>query len=240
MVTTNPFFLMQNLFNFLNHAIEGTAGIAIAAAFIWGVLSILLSPCHLASIPLVVGFISQQKEKTIKKAFAISLVFSMGILITIAGVGVITAMAGRMLGDVGSWSNYFVAGIFFVIALVLLDVISLNWSSPNMSRFKGRGLLGAFIIGLVFGIAIGPCTFAYMAPMLAVVFKVAGERAVYSLVLLLAYAIGHCGFIVLAGSCSELVNRYMKWNEKSKATTVIKKICAVLIIIAGLYMIYTL
>ncbi len=232
--------MINELFTNLTHAIESSDGVAISASFAWGLLSILLSPCHLASIPLVVGFISQQREKTIKKAFAISLVFSMGILITIAGVGVITAMAGRMLGDVGSWSNYFVAGVFFVIALVLLDVISLNWSGPNMSRFKGRGLLGAFIIGLVFGIAIGPCTFAYMAPMLAVVFKVAGERAVYSLALLLAYAIGHCGFIVLAGSCTELVNRYMKWNEKSKATTVIKKICAFLIIIAGLYMIYTI
>jgi hypothetical protein len=33
---------MQNLFNFLNHAIEGNPAIAIVAAFIWGVLSILL------------------------------------------------------------------------------------------------------------------------------------------------------------------------------------------------------
>lgn len=78
-----------------------------------------------------------------------------------------------------------------------------------------------------------------MAPMLAVVFKVAAQRAFFSLALLLAYAIGHCGFIVLAGSSAELVNKYMKWNQKSTATTLIKKICAVLIIIAGLYMIYT-
>jgi len=230
--------MITELFTNLNHALEKLGGVGISAAFVWGLLSILLSPCHLASIPLVVGFISQQKEKSLKKAFAISLVFSTAILITIAAVGVITAMAGRMLGDVGSWSNYFVAGVFFIIALILLDIISLNWSGPDMSRFKGKGLLGAFIIGLVFGIAIGPCTFAFMAPMLAVAFKIAAERAAYSLALLLAYAIGHCSFIVLAGSCTELVNKYMKWNEKSNAATVIKKICAVLIIVAGLYMIY--
>lgn len=230
--------MINELFTSLTHAVEGSDFVAISASFIWGLLSILLSPCHLASIPLVVGFISQQKEKSLKKAFAISLVFSTGILITIAAVGVITAMAGRMLGDVGSWSNYFVAGVFFFIALILLDIISLNWSGPDMSRFKGKGLLGAFIIGLVFGIAIGPCTFAFMAPMLAVAFKIAAERAAYSLALLLAYAIGHCSFIVLAGSSAELVSKYMKWNEKSNATTVIKKICAILILIAGLYMIY--
>ncbi|HPS54186.1 MAG TPA: cytochrome c biogenesis protein CcdA [Sedimentisphaerales bacterium] len=231
--------MINELFTNLTHAIEKSGGVAISASFVWGLLSILLSPCHLASIPLVVGFISQQKEKSIKKAFAISLVFSTGILITIAVVGIITAMAGRILGAVGNWSNYFVAGVFFVIALVLLDIISLNWSGPNMSRFKGKGFWGAFIIGLVFGIAIGPCTFAYMAPMLAVVFKIAAERTVYSLALLLAYGIGHCGFIVLAGSCTEIVNKYMQWNEKSKATTIIKRICAILIIIAGLNMIYT-
>jgi len=230
--------MINELFTNLSHAIENSGGVAISASFVWGMLSILLSPCHLASIPLIVGFISQQKEKSVKKAFAISVVFSMGILITITGVGVVTAMAGKMLGDVGSWSNYFVAGVFFVIALVLLDVISLNWSSPNMSRFKGKGLWGGFIIGLVFGVAIGPCTFAFMAPMLAVVFNEAADSTGYSLALLLAYGVGHCGFIVLAGSSTELVNRYMKWNEKSKATTLLKKICAGLIIIAGLYMIY--
>jgi len=50
---------MEKLFITLTHAVEGTAAIALAAAFIWGILSILLSPCHLSSIPLIVGFIGQ-------------------------------------------------------------------------------------------------------------------------------------------------------------------------------------
>ena len=51
---------MEELFTTLTHAVEGTPAIALAAAFIWGILSIVLSPCHLASIPLIVGFIGEQ------------------------------------------------------------------------------------------------------------------------------------------------------------------------------------
>ena len=92
---------VQSLFAALSHAIEGAPFVAITAALVWGILSILLSPCHLASIPLVVGFIDEQGAIMTKRAFWIALLFSVGILITIAMIGVATALAGRMLGDVG-------------------------------------------------------------------------------------------------------------------------------------------
>jgi cytochrome c-type biogenesis protein len=103
---------------------------------------------------------------------------------------------------------------------------------------KRRGLLAALVLGLVFGIALGPCTFAYMAPMLAVTFKVASTALFYGVVLLLAYGIGHCSVIVFAGTCTELVQRYMNWNEKSKGAVIVKKICGVLVLLGGLYLIY--
>ncbi len=59
----------------LTKAVEGSAPIALAASFIWGILSILLSPCHLASIPLIVGFVSEQGSLTRRRAFGISLLF---------------------------------------------------------------------------------------------------------------------------------------------------------------------
>ena len=113
--------MIHELFSILTRAVEGTAAIALAASFAWGILSVLLSPCHLASIPLVVGFINGQGQITTRRAFYISSLFSVGILITIAGIGAITAAVGRMLGDVGPYGNYFVAAIFFVVGLILLD-----------------------------------------------------------------------------------------------------------------------
>lgn len=233
------FLFMNQLFENLTHAVEGTALIAIAASFIWGVLSILFSPCHLASIPLIVGFIDEQGKISTKRAFWISFLFAAGILITIAIVGAITAAAGRLIGDVGKWGNYFVAAIFFLVGLHLLGVIPMPFSGPGQVGMKQKGLFAAFLLGLIFGIAIGPCTFAYMAPMLAVTFKVASSNITYGILLLVAYGIGHCSVIVLAGTFTEVVQHYLDWNEKSKGAVILKKICGVLVLAGGLYMIYT-
>jgi cytochrome c-type biogenesis protein len=229
---------MEKVFTTLTHAVEGTPAIAIIAALVWGVLSILLSPCHLASIPLIVGFIDQQGRISTRRAFYISSLFAVGILITIAGIGAVTAAAGRMLGDVGKYGNYFVAVIFFVVGLILLDVIPIPFSGPGQIGMKRKGPLAAFILGLVFGIALGPCTFAYMAPMLAVTFKTAATNLLYGLSLLLAYGIGHCSVIVFAGTCTELVQRYMNWTEKSKGAVILKKVCGVFVLLGGVYLIY--
>jgi len=230
---------MEQLFEKLTHAVEGAALIAIAASFIWGVLSILLSPCHLASIPLIVGFIDEQGKISTKRAFWISFLFAAGILITIGLVGAITAAAGRLMGDVGRYGNYFVAVIFFLVGLHLLDVIPMPFAGAGQVSMKRKGLFAAFILGLVFGIAIGPCTFAYMAPMLAITFKLAATNIIYGVLLLFFYGLGHCSVIVFAGTFTEFVEHYLNWNEKSKGAVILKKICGVLVLAAGLYLIYT-
>jgi cytochrome c-type biogenesis protein len=229
---------MERLFTALSHAIEGAPAVALAAAFLWGVLSIVLSPCHLSSIPLIVGFIDKQGRMSGKRASLISTLFAVGILVTIGAVGAVTAAAGRMLGDVGPYGNYVVAAIFFVVGLYLLDVLPLPWSAPGKVGIKRKGLFAAFILGLIFGMAVGPCTFAYMAPMLGVTFKVAATALPYAIALLSAYAVGHCSVIVLAGTSTQLVQHYLNWTEKSKGAIILKKVCGVLVLLAGLYLIY--
>ena len=230
---------MEKLFTALGHAVEGAPLIALAAAIAWGVLSIILSPCHLASIPLIVGFISEQGKVTVKRAFWTSVLFAVSILITIATIGAITAAAGRMMGDVGRYGNYFVALIFFVVGLHLLGVIPMPWSGPGQVGMKRKGLLAAFVLGLLFGIALGPCTFAYMAPMLGVTFKLAKSAPLYGVSLLLAYGVGHCAVIVAAGTSTEMVQRFLNWNEQSKGVAVVKIICGILVLLGGVWLIYT-
>ena len=230
---------MEKLFTTLSHAVEGAPLLALSAAVAWGVLSIVLSPCHLASIPLIVGFISEQGKVTVQRAFWTSVLFAVGILITIAAIGAITAAAGRMLGDVGQYGNYFVAVIFFVVGLHLLGVIPMPWSGPGQVGMKRKGLLAAFILGLLFGIALGPCTFAYMAPMLGVTFKLAKTAPLYGVSLLLAYGVGHCAVIVAAGTSTEMVQRFLNWKEKSKGVAVVKIICGGLVLLGGVWLIYS-
>ena len=230
---------MEQIFTALTRAVEGTPAIAMTAAVVWGILSIVLSPCHLASIPLIVGFIDQQGKMTTRRAFTISLLFSLGILITIGAIGAVTAAAGRMMGDVGRWGNYAVAAIFFAVGLYLLEVIRLPLPNAAQPGIKSKGLLAAFVLGLVFGVALGPCTFAYMAPMLGVTFRLASTNLSYGVLLLVLYGVGHCGVIVLAGTFSEAVQRYLNWNEKSKGAIILKKICGALVLLGGMWLLYT-
>lgn len=230
--------MIQELFTALSQAVESTPLIAIGASVTWGILSILLSPCHLASIPLIIGFISEQENRSTKKAFLISSLFSVGILITIAAIGAITAAAGRMMGDVGLWGNYFLAVIFFIVGLHLLGLIPISWSTQQINSAR-KGYWAAFLLGLIFGIALGPCTFAYMAPMLGITFKLASTHLSYGILLLLAYGIGHCSVIIFAGTSTEIVQHYLNWNEKSRSISILKKICGILVILGGIYLIYT-
>jgi cytochrome c-type biogenesis protein len=230
--------LLETLFSVLGQAVEGTPVVAGSAALAWGVLSLVLSPCHLSSIPLIVGFIDDQGRISTRRAALIATLFSLGLLLTIAAVGVVTALLGRMMGDIGSAGNYVVAVIFFVIGLHLLGVVALPFSGPGRVNMTRRGLAAAFILGLVFGIALGPCTFAYMAPMLAVTFRVASTNLPYGILLLVLYGVGHCSVIVLAGTFTEVVQTYLNWNRDTQAAERLRKVCGLLVICGGLYMIY--
>jgi len=232
--------MIQSIFIWATQAMEGSLLISLGASFVWGIMSILLSPCHLASIPLIIGFVNEQGKITTKRAFSISLLFSVGILTTIGLVGVITAALGRMLGDVGTTGNYIVAVIFFLVGLHLLDVIPMPFTgNVGQPGFQKKGLLAAFVLGLVFGIALGPCTFAYMAPVLTVAFRVASTQFLLAALLVLLYGVGHCSIIVLAGTFTEVVQKYLKWNEKSKGAVIVKKVCGILVILGGIYLIWT-
>ena len=104
---------------------------------------------------------------------------------------------------------------------------------------KKRGRIAAFILGLFFGVALGPCTFAYMAPILAVAFRLGAARTAYGILLLLTYGVGHCALIVLAGTFTGTVQRYLDWNESSRGALILKKICGLLVLLGGLWLIYT-
>ena len=230
--------MIIELFTWLSQALTQSPEIAILAAFIWGILSVALSPCHIACIPLIVGFIDGQGNISTSRAFGLSSLFGLGILITIGIIGLITGLMGRMIGDIGGYGNYFVAVIFFAVGLNLLGVLPLPFMEGGANpKYQRKGFLAAFILGLLFGIALGPCTFAYMATMLGVVFSMASTQIVFALSLLLAYGIGHCAVLVFAGTFTEVVQHYLHWTEKSKGAVILKKVCGILVILGGIYLI---
>ncbi len=230
--------MVEQLMTSLSQAVYATPMIALAAAAGWGILSILLSPCHLASIPLIVGFIDGQGRMSTRRAFFISNLFAIGILLSIALIGLLTALAGRMMGDLGPYGNWLVAIIFFLFGLHLWGIIPMPWSGPGQINMGRKGMFAAFILGLVFGVALGPCTFAFMGPVLGVAFTEANDSMLFSALLLLAYGLGHCAVIVFAGTFTEKVQRYLNWSDRSSGTLWVKRICGLLVMAGGGWLLY--
>jgi cytochrome c-type biogenesis protein len=230
--------MIEQFLTWVSHLTELGSGSALVVAFVWGAGSVVLSPCHLASVPLIVAYISRGSTLSVKRALGVSALFSFGIFVSIVVIGLVTAMFGRMAGDIGPWGGWLVAAVFMVFGLVLLGVITLPWSGPNMAASRQSGWLGALVLGLIFGAAVGPCTFAYMAPILAVVFDKAAAGFLYSTLLILLYSIGHCGVIVLAGTLGARLQTFLNWDQKTHLTVRIRKLCGAILILIGLYLLW--
>jgi cytochrome c-type biogenesis protein len=228
---------VEALFTRLSDAMSGAPLVALLAAIAWGVLSIVLSPCHLASIPLIVGFLQGGGAVTPRRAAGLSTLFALGTLGSIALIGALTAAAGRMLGDLGPWGNYAVAAVCFVFGLHLLDFLPIpdGWRvTPNQPR---RGVMGALLFGLVFGLALGPCTFGFMAPVLGVTFGMAKTAPMFAFGVLAFFGLGHCAVIGLAGLSSNWVQRWLAWQDNTPGARWLRRACGVLVLAAGAYLI---
>ncbi len=224
---------MNDIFVFISGLLNISAATAFLGAFLWGVMSIVLSPCHLSSIPLVVGYIESGSGK--KNPLFVSAVLASGVLVSILVTGVLTGLAGRLLGDLGIFGKIFMPLFLLFTGLLLLDVVSIPGLFGHGDLKNKKGLAGAFFIGVLFGLALGPCTFAFMAPVLVYVFSGFRSAPARSLLVLLLFAIGHGGVIVVAGAFTGFVNRYLGWDKKTKTISTVRKACGALLIIAALY-----
>jgi cytochrome c-type biogenesis protein len=231
--------MIDQLFTTLTMAMSEQFGIALAASFAWGVASILLSPCHLTSIPLVVGYLVGQGPANARRSAWLSTLFALGILITVALIGIITASIGRMLGDVGIWGNLVVGGVFLLVGLQLLDVVKLSWNPIALNPVNARPWAGALLLGLIFGIGLGPCTFAFLAPVLGVVFTLSVTDMTSALLLIAAFGIGHCSVIVAAGTLAHSLQRFLTWFDGSTRPVLIKRFAGILVLLGGAYFLYS-
>ena len=215
-----------------------TAGSAIAAlgCFLWGVISVLFSPCHLASIPLIVGYVGGQEAMlTPRKAGIYSILFSTGLFLSIALIGIICALLGRMLGDIGSYWQILIGIVLIWIALGMIGVEKCSVSGSLLYRLNFRGIAGAFGLGLAYGILSGSCTFGFIAPVLAII--TVQQKIAVGILFILLFAIGHCLPIVLAGSFTGFVKGIMENSRWQGAGNWFRKGAGVIIIVLGVYFI---
>ncbi len=232
---------MGELLTWIGEAFAGNAAVALPTAFAWGALSVALSPCHLSSVPLVVAYMSGGTElPSGRRALGLSSAFAAGILASIAVVGGVTAAAGRMLGDVGRVGNWVLAAVFFAVGLNLLGILPLPSIGSAPAQAPRRGASGALVLGLLFGIALGPCTFAFMAPLLGISFRASGAgAAAYGVLLVALFGAGHAAAIALAGTSVQSVSRWLSWSSGARAVAVVRGVAGVAVMLGGAYFVWT-
>lgn len=232
----NSFF--NNIFINLQNLLQNGSFFSYIAAFFWGLLSIILSPCHISSIPLAIAYINGSGNIKNKKAFILSSLFGSGVLLSLLIVGIITFLTRRMLGDIGKAGMILIGFIFIIAGLLIMELIYLpQIQFLSLKKRNNKSNFGALIFGVLFGLSLGPCTFGFIMPLLIVAFNAASKNIFNSILLLLLFGIGHISIIIAAGTLINIVEKYLKWNSSSKGVRILRIICGLLIIFTGLYLI---
>jgi cytochrome c-type biogenesis protein len=228
--------MFESLFLTINNWIEGGTMIAALGCFLWGMISVVFSPCHLASIPLIVAYVGGQRQiLKPRDAASYAVSFTLGLFITIALVGIVCALLGRMLGDVGNYWQILIGLVLIWVALGMLGVEKFSMSGSLLYRLNFRGIFGAFGLGLGYGILSGSCTFGFIAPILAII--TVQKQITTGILFILLFALGHCLPIVIAGSSTALVKGIIENSAWQGAGNWFRKGAGILIVMLGVYFI---
>lgn len=198
---------MQSLLENIQAIVRDQHGLAFLAVFMGGLIS-AASPCVLAAIPLIIGYVGGYSEGNKKKAALYSLVFVIGLALAFTILGAAAAAVGRFLGFLGKWLYIGLAAIAIIMGLQLLGIVSLALPLQGSRGVKTEGLLGAFFLGLLTGVASSPCATPVLVVILAYV-STQGDLF-YGSSLLFVYALGHCALIFVAGTSVGLTESFLK------------------------------
>jgi len=226
---------MEGLLNYVGELVQTQGWLAFPVCFLGGIIS-SASPCVLAMIPLVIGYVGGYAEGSHKKAIQYSLMFTSGLTVTFTILGIIAGALGRLFGDVGQFWYYILPFVAILLGTYLVFSDRISWNIGLSLKFltKKKALWGAFLIGLFFGIVASPCA----TPVLAVIltFAATKQNIVYSGGLLLAYALGHWVLVFAAGISVGLAQKLLASKGIANFTSYSKKIAGVILIGVGIYL----
>lgn len=218
--------------DFLKGLMESGGALAFVGAFLGGLLT-ALNPCVLATVPLIVGFVGGQKEMTARRAVLYTLVFVLGFCIELALL--FTVMSGLAPYLKGAWMNYVIGGICILLGLFFLEVFQMPGLVSQTRLPKAAGFAGALLFGFMYGLISLPCTGPALLLILSLI-PVKGSA--FGGGLLVFYGLGNCTLLIVAGTSVGAVRKFTESKNAQKATGIIKKVAAVLVIVMGIYFIY--
>ncbi len=224
---------MSGLFGDVSVLVQHNPWLAVVAVFVGGIMT-ASNPCVLAMVPLMMSMVAgAQGSPGIRKTFAFSLFFVLGLAITFTVLGLISALMGRMFGDVGGFWKYLVAAVCLVMGLQLLGLFKFEFRLPRALNVRREGRLGALVLGLLFGVVSTPCAVPILAVLLAYVAQ--KGNVLYGGLLLFIYALGHSALVLIAGTSMGAAKRLIESKGLRTTNLVLQKVAGLLIILVGVY-----
>jgi len=209
--------------------------LAFGAVFLGGLLS-SASPCVLATIPLVVGFVGGYANGDRWKSFRYSLAFILGMSLTFTAFGAAAGLLGTMFGTLGGWWYVAAGTVAVVMGLQMVGLYEIRLPFRPDYRPKRGGLIGSFLLGLFFGVVSSPCA----TPVLVVIltFVATKGKVLYGVALLFTYAVGHCLLMLAAGTFTGFIESFVKAKGVVNFSAWSKRICGAIITAAGAWFVW--
>lgn len=221
----------------LSVLIQGSVWLAPALAFLAGILT-SVTPCSLASVPLVVAYVGGTGRKAPKVAFRYSLAFALGMAITFTALGATASLLGKLLNfGASGWWYLILGALMILMALQTWGIITIIPASYAQSRNTKRGYPGAILMGVLGGLFSSPCATPVLIALLAVVAR--SGNPVWGIFLLLLYSIGHSVLVVVAGTFMGLTGKIANSGRYGLFAKVVNILLGFVILLAGLFLVYT-
>ncbi|MBW4690743.1 MAG: cytochrome c biogenesis protein CcdA [Lyngbya sp. HA4199-MV5] len=195
----------------LAHLTPASVGII----FVAGLLT-SLTPCMLSMLPITIGYIGGYETQTRLQAAAQSTWFALGLATTLAGLGIVAAVVGKIYGQIGLGLPIVVSAIAILMGLNLLEALPLRLPSLGGMEWISKDLpigVRAYLIGLTFGLVASPCSTPVLASILAWIS--ATKDPVLGSVLLLSYTVGYAAPLVLAGTFTASIKKLLELRRWS-------------------------
>ena len=206
------------------------------ASFIGGVIA-SVSPCSLAMLPIIIGYVGgYSKEKPLKTFFQM-LFFILGTAIVFTMIGIICAVTGKVfISFFGSYFGLVIGSFLIVMGLKLLDILDFEFPVIVKSIPKNDGgyaFLYPFLIGMIFALAGTPCSTPILAGIMA--FASVSENVPFAVLMLFLFALGQGIILIFAGVFTSTIKNMQAFVKVSEF---LLKLSGALLILSGLYIFY--
>ena len=190
------------------------------------------NPCCLAMYPAATATWCATTTSNRQRRLAFSLLFIFGAALSTAILGVVAAVLGRAMGQLGAPVQYVIALIPMVMGFQLLGWIRLPLNQRISVRVASSAG-AAFLVGMVLGIVISPCGTPILASVLS---YVAYKRSVlFGAVLLFVYGIGSSAPVALVGSAAGTALE--RWGSP-RSRTIANSMTGGLLVVTSFYLLW--